>query len=299
MIIETYITYKWGGRSELIVDEICPILDAVPSIRVFRDKQILGYRQSIEGFMEQLRHGEIVVMVLSDEYLKSLNCMYEMSGLFGPNFDKEKVFPVMCTTSIRNRNQYLEICGYWQKKQSELRTLIQKAHNEPSIVEPFDKDLLKIDKILISLPYLYEYCRDANVPDVEVMRNNGYLELVHAITERVEVLQGNLRTNDAPIPIRILIELNALSEQLLEKLAKKYKVDISNVETKHFDGQSQSTNPTFAIEDSPMVVYLLLQELQNVIKKEDIKGIHYTSLTHRTERDLKTISKTLNIIRHE
>ena len=55
--------------------------------------------------MDELRQGDIVVMVLSNQYLHSLNCMYEMSGLFEDETCAKKVFPVMVDTSMTQEGQ--------------------------------------------------------------------------------------------------------------------------------------------------------------------------------------------------
>lgn len=143
-IIETYITYKWEERSEMIVSEIETLLNSIPCIRVLRDKTFLSYGESIELFMEKLRHGNIVVMVLSNQYLHSINYMYEMSGLFKDNSYMDRVFPVMVDTSIRDGQYYIDLCNYWKEKLTMQNKLIRDSNNGLDIIKPLLKDVLYI-----------------------------------------------------------------------------------------------------------------------------------------------------------
>ena len=43
-----------------------------------RDKRDLGYKGMIEDFMQEIGRGHAVVVVISDKYLKSPNCMFEL-----------------------------------------------------------------------------------------------------------------------------------------------------------------------------------------------------------------------------
>ncbi len=84
-----YVSYAWkddkspeGRRREDEVDRFCSESEARNGIRVHRDKDDLGFRDSIGRFMERLGQGERVFVFLSDKYLKSPNCMFELSEVW-------------------------------------------------------------------------------------------------------------------------------------------------------------------------------------------------------------------------
>ena len=296
--IETYITYKWEDQSLKFVDEIEGKLNSIPPIRVVRDKNFIHYGDSIEKFMDELRQGDIVVMVLSDQYLYSLNCMYEMSGLFDDETCVEKVCPVMVDTSIRDSNYYLELYSHWKNEQSKLDKIIHDSNYDDKIIEPIRKDLHKVENIIKCLPRLFEYCREINAPDAETMRKNGYAELVSRITERANELQNDSLAVTQNLA-RLIIEINKLSVQQFAKVVSSYKANYSEVEISSFDGQSQSSNPTFVIDDTPMAIYAILHDLQGEVGEDQITNIRYSSSKHRRGHTPRTISETLKIMKNE
>lgn len=297
--IETYITYKWEERSLTFVGEIETKLNSIPHIRVIRDKNFIHYRDSIEKFMDELRQGDIVVMVLSDQYLYSLNCMYEMSGLFKDDTCVEKAFPVMVDTSIRDRKYYLELCSYWNKQLSELKGLIQNSEYEDAIIEPIRKDMRKVECIIKCIPRLFEYCRENNALDAETMRKDGYADFVSGITERAKELQ--VGTADITPDIdRLMLEVNQLIEQKFREIVNnRYKAECNKVEITGFDGQPQSANPTFVIDDTPTAIYAILHDLQKEVGEEEVMNIRYSSSKHRREYTSKTISEALMVMKYE
>jgi internalin A len=80
---EYCISYAWGDVSpegaerEEIVDRLC---DAAKERRVtvIRDKNVLGLGESISKFMQRIGRADRVFVVLSDKYLKSPYCMFEL-----------------------------------------------------------------------------------------------------------------------------------------------------------------------------------------------------------------------------
>jgi hypothetical protein len=72
-----FISYAWGGEKEEIVNQIDQALQK-RGIKIIRDKRDLGYKGSIRAFMESLGKGVCVIVVISDKYLRSSNCMFEL-----------------------------------------------------------------------------------------------------------------------------------------------------------------------------------------------------------------------------
>ena len=72
-----FVSYAWGGESERTVDELEQAF-AARGLRVVRDKKDLGYKGSIEAFEQRIGRGQCVVLVISDKYLRSPHCMYEL-----------------------------------------------------------------------------------------------------------------------------------------------------------------------------------------------------------------------------
>ena len=72
-----FISYAWGGESEELVNQIDKTLQQ-RGFRIIRDKRDLGYKNSISAFMERIGQGNCIIIVISDKYLRSPNCMFEL-----------------------------------------------------------------------------------------------------------------------------------------------------------------------------------------------------------------------------
>jgi len=89
-----FISYAWGEEREEIVDQLDRSLQE-RGIRIIRDKRELEYKGSIKGFMERIGHGDCVIVVISDKYLRSPNCMFELVEIADNNQFKGRVFPIV------------------------------------------------------------------------------------------------------------------------------------------------------------------------------------------------------------
>ena len=74
---EVFISYSWQGESKAVALEIEKALKK-RGIKILMDFEELSYKGSIKGFMDRLGRGHYVILVISDHYLKSENCMYEL-----------------------------------------------------------------------------------------------------------------------------------------------------------------------------------------------------------------------------
>jgi internalin A len=84
---EYFVSYAWrdetpeGKEREHIVDDLC-IAAEERGITILRDKKVLGLGDQISKFMQRIGRGNRVFVVLSNKYLKSPFCMYELYELW-------------------------------------------------------------------------------------------------------------------------------------------------------------------------------------------------------------------------
>ena len=72
-----FVSYAWEDESEVLVDEFCR-LGEEKGIVVQRDKDVMRIGDRISTFMQRIATGDRVIIVLSDKYLRSPFCMYEL-----------------------------------------------------------------------------------------------------------------------------------------------------------------------------------------------------------------------------
>lgn len=83
-----FISYAWGdaitaeGRAqEKVVDDICAAAKK-RGLNIIRDRETLSVGDSISEFMKKIGAGDRIFVILSEKYLKSPNCMFELSEIW-------------------------------------------------------------------------------------------------------------------------------------------------------------------------------------------------------------------------
>jgi len=130
-----FVSYGWGDQSvegrerEAIVDRLCEAAEQ-RGLVILRDKKVLGLGDSISKFMQRLAGGSRVFVVLSDKYLRSPYCMYELleiwrrcSGEEEKFLDRVRVYIIPDTKifSVTDRAQY---AIHWQQEYDKVDRLV-------------------------------------------------------------------------------------------------------------------------------------------------------------------------------
>ena len=132
---EIFLSYAWddaqsGGAREAIVDALCDVLRAKGYV-VNRDKDKLRYKDNIKTFMQQIGRGRFVVTVISDKYLKSQYCMYELLELKRNLNFSERIFPIVLPDAAIydpvDRAGYIQ---FWEQRKAELNERMQGLGQE-------------------------------------------------------------------------------------------------------------------------------------------------------------------------
>ena len=115
-----FVSYKWGGESEETVNQLDQALQA-RGIKLVRDKRDLGFKGSISEFMRRIGRGNCVIVVISDGYLRSPNCMFELVEIAKNKDFYDRVFPIVLGDAdiyrTANRVKYIK---YWEDQIKEL-----------------------------------------------------------------------------------------------------------------------------------------------------------------------------------
>ena len=72
-----------------IIDTKLPRIER--KIEITRDIRAVGYGESFSAFMQTIADKDFVISIVSDRYLKSRNCMYEVCELMRDRRFKEKL----------------------------------------------------------------------------------------------------------------------------------------------------------------------------------------------------------------
>jgi pterin-4a-carbinolamine dehydratase len=181
---KVFFSYAWGGEKEKIVDDLFASLERDEKYDVIRDKVNLGYKGLISEFMKGIGKGNIVIIALSDKYLRSEYCMFELYELYrNSSLDSsqllKKIYPIRVENLDLNDTKVLrEYFIYWKEKEIEWKSLVTE----------FDADQRKhrmIQAIRSSISDLFPFLNDINSLTKEMLSKNDFAEIKKAIEERV------------------------------------------------------------------------------------------------------------------
>ena len=191
-----FISYNWG--SESIADEVESRIK--PIATVLRDKNSIRPWGSITEFMKRIRETDLVVVVVSDKYLKSVNCLYEVMQLLkDDSWNKHSMFLVEDSAKgIYSANGQLEYIRYWNNEANNLEAALKEL--SPAQVTNQAEELRKIKLIQFNINDFIKSVTDSNNPEIGLA--------IGAVVDRVKDARKSETENHAePTDAKHLIEI--------------------------------------------------------------------------------------------
>jgi uncharacterized protein (TIGR02646 family) len=172
-----FVSYAWGGESESIVDQLEQAF-AQRGIRIVRDKEALEYKGSIETFEQRIGMGKGIVLVISDKYLRSEHCMYELVQLNKNLNLHSRIFPiVLADARIYTASDRFSYIKYWEEKIKELEDAIRQARTMTNLTG-IHADLDKYWQIRNNFDELTDLLSDMNVLTPQLHAANDFSILI-------------------------------------------------------------------------------------------------------------------------
>lgn len=179
-----FFSYAWGIERESFIDGLYKYLKE-EGFNVIRDKMDLGYKGLISDFMSKIGTGRIVIVAITDKYLKSEYCMYELYELFrNCRFEKQQLIKRMFPVKVENINLarptvISSYINYWINLEREWESLI--TNTSTRISEEQHIRYRRIKKIATELGSLLDLLSDMNLLTIEQLSQNDFLKIVSAI----------------------------------------------------------------------------------------------------------------------
>ena len=178
-----YISYNWESTSFVTVNYLCDVLtdNKIPHKR---DKKDCNYMDNIKEFMDAIRDGKIVIVVFGRLYMKSRNCMYELSGIMEhPDYIK-RILPVVVDDNVRKTSFYISLAKYWKKqKESQEKAINQLKDVDEFLAAPEETKLKEIEAIYKLLPVIKEYVDWTNTENLNAMCSTRFSSIIRKIRE--------------------------------------------------------------------------------------------------------------------
>ena len=174
-----HISYAWEKESERIADLLEETL-AKNKIKVARDKTSIDYGDSIRGFMDALTKGRYIVVIISNKYLKSENCMYELIQAEDYGQLRGRIFPIILDTSIYSTDKRIDIISYWENCYSALEKKYKDGvsmENSPSISEK----VFEVSKIKRGVDMILNTLKDINAMTAQHHIDDNFKTIIKKI----------------------------------------------------------------------------------------------------------------------
>lgn len=158
-----FVSYNHGSSD--FVDKIEKSLAGICNIK--RDKNEIGDWGSIYDFMKTIRKEDFAVLVITDKYLKSTACLFEVVQLMkDENWDKNSMYVVMedaqVIYSVVEQLRYIE---YWTSYCEELSEAIKVLPPETTYKQ--SEELKKATTIKNEIGEFLNKVSDANNPSTD------------------------------------------------------------------------------------------------------------------------------------
>jgi internalin A len=134
---EYFVSYAWGDNTaegvarERIVDQMCAAAGR-RGITILRDKKVLGLGDRISKFMQRIGRGDRIFVVLSDKYLKSPFCMFELSEVWRRCAEEDEAFLkrirvyTLPDAKIWTPLDRARCAAHWKKESAELEAFLKE-----------------------------------------------------------------------------------------------------------------------------------------------------------------------------
>lgn len=176
-----YVSYNWESKSNRIVDYFCYVLNT-HHIPFRRDKNDCKYMDNIKEFMDAIQKGQKIVIILSRPYLKSKNCMYELTSIMQHDDFQNRILPVVTDDGIRDPFFYVELGKHWKAQKDEKEELVKQMKEvDPLLAAPLELELKEVKTIYRFLVDIKSYIDWTNADALDSLCSTHFKSIIDKI----------------------------------------------------------------------------------------------------------------------
>jgi HEAT repeat protein len=180
---QVYISYNWQEDSNEIANQIVQAFEA-KGIEVIRDKTHTSYKDSIKKFMQQIGQGQCVIAVISDRYLKSPNCMFELVEITKVGDFYNRIFPIILPdTKFYKAIDRLNYTQYWDEQIKELEIAMKSG--SLANLQGITDELNLYTEIRSRIASLTDTLKDMNTLTLDLHRESEFTEMIQAVEAKL------------------------------------------------------------------------------------------------------------------
>lgn len=121
---------------------------------------------------------------INEDYLKSINCMYELALVFRMGDVERRLFPIVTLTCKRDSTFFKALYDYWNAEYLKKRDLLNSLSSGVSL-QVID-ELGYCDEIIREMPKITSYLSDVNTLTYEQLAENDYKRLLEELNRQVK-----------------------------------------------------------------------------------------------------------------
>lgn len=172
------ISYSWKNSD--IADEIDRTLSAL-SVVLTRDVRDAPYKTDLPTFMQGIAGASRVILLISDCYLRSRNCLYEALEFMDHGDFEDRALPVVLPDArIFDATDAACYLHYWDNKLEEINAVIKHLPSMHDTDRLFH-ELNHYARIRSSIDSFIAHIARMNTLSFEAHRASGYRTLYHML----------------------------------------------------------------------------------------------------------------------
>ena len=170
-----FISYSWAEPSGSIVNNwLVPAIKAA-GITCLVDKEACGYNANIDKFEADIPKAAKVVLVLSSEFFRSLDCMFEATLAVSKCDVESQVYVInLLDYNFRKDGQkWLDnTVSFFESKRREYEDSMSKMSSV--VIGPYKDKLRKINTIIGNLEGLWKMLESKNSSEFKTLSVNNF-----------------------------------------------------------------------------------------------------------------------------
>jgi len=180
---EIYISYAWSDESEEILKILCNALDE-NKINYYVDKKDIEYRGNIREFEERLGKGDFIILIVSDKFLKSKDCMYEVLQITEKGRDiSQIIFPIVLSDAkIYDPEQRIDYIKHWEDKKDSLNEKLKTIGAEN--LSGLHREINNYSKYRDIIDSIMTILKEMNNLSPDIHRDSKFNQLIDSLKDQ-------------------------------------------------------------------------------------------------------------------
>lgn len=194
--LQIFFSYAWE-KDEKIIMELYSSLKK-DEFNVVKDKEDLRYKGIISKFMTDIGKANFVIVAISDEYLRSRFCMYELYEIYrNAGLNKEefarRIFPIRLEDiELSNQDIVNGYVDFWQAEEQQWEKRMKE--NSDSITEEDTKQYQFVKRLVNDIGNILSCLSDINASSIAQLKKNDFEQIKTSIRETIQVYEEKKAT---------------------------------------------------------------------------------------------------------